>query len=775
MAPSDRLVLASTPRGRPWPLGSPGRHRLLLLAGALVAASAGAQVATKTGNGDWNDPLLWSPKGVPSPNTGVVIAAPTAVTKTAPTRFVVLDSILEVRGDEGRLDVTNDIRIGTDYDKQGTLDVDSKADSAVQARGLSIGAVNQGKVLVHNGAVWLSQGLTVGSSSGSNPPDLSDHAAYGLLEINGSAATVTAASMTVGSFPTSATRLGSGEVTVSNGGKLSTGSGAIVNGKLVVRGQGSGWLLFNNTSEVNPFANLLSVGGDMSVLAGGVVSFDHASGQVTVYGDSSRGTRGTLTVHGQGSSLIVPRELQLGRANGIGGKMTISGGALVHSGSGKVSGRGEAQITGAGSVWQVDGRLDVENYDHASFMAIADGAAVTASELRIGNNNGPVDRRALVTLTGAGSSLIVATLTVGREAKSGQLEVLAGAGLASATAVVGENFRSRGDVKVDGAGSNWRLGASLTIGAMGVGTVQLANEGMLSAKRMHLGRTVDASIRNEVGGSLYLGGTTAAEAPGVLDIDEGISIQDTGRVIFNHNNGGYHFDTVVRSGAVREGLIDHRAGITHLDADLSSFSGDTHVNGGTLLVNGTLGSQRVTVASGAVIGGSGTILGDVFAQPGAVVNPGNSPGVLSIDGDLVLQDGAVLVMEITGSTAGAQHDRLNVGGDITFSMGTLELVFLGGYAPAAGQQFELFDVRGRFAGTPHIEVIGLLPGWLFDTHFDDGTGRFSLMSLSDGFSAAPVPMPASSALFAAGLAVLGWRLRSRRGGVAAPLAAALAR
>lgn len=277
---------------------SPGIRWLLLLAGAFGAAEASAQTATKTGIGSWDDPMLWNTGSVPNLNTGVFIAADTDVVKPARARLIELDSTMKVVGDEGRLDVTNDIRIGTDFDKQGTLEVDSMADSAVQARGLSIGAVNFGTVRVRSGAVWLSQGLAVGVSRGFNPADMPDFAGSGLLEISGSASSVTAASLALGSFTSSATRMGTGEVTVSNGGKLITGSGAIVNGNLTLRGVGSSWLLFRNVNEVNPNANVLSVEGEMSVLNGATVGFDYATGRAAVYGDPSRGTRGRLTVDG---------------------------------------------------------------------------------------------------------------------------------------------------------------------------------------------------------------------------------------------------------------------------------------------------------------------------------------------------------------------------------------------------------------------------------------------------------------------------------------------
>lgn len=63
--------------------------------------------------------------------------------------------------------------------------------------------------------------------------------------------------------------------------------------------------------------------------------------------------------------------------------------------------------------------------------------------------------------------------------------------------------------------------------------------------------------------------------------------------------------------------------------------------GGALMVNSTLGAD-VTVKNGGTLGGSGAILGDVVALAGATVLPGNSPGVLTINGDFTLDPGALL-------------------------------------------------------------------------------------------------------------------------------------
>ena len=78
----------------------------------------------------------------------------------------------------------------------------------------------------------------------------------------------------------------------------------------------------------------------------------------------------------------------------------------------------------------------------------------------------------------------------------------------------------------------------------------------------------------------------------------------------------------------------------------------------------------MTVAAGATLGGSGTL-------PSTVVNgtlsPGNSPGVLRINGNLTLGAGSTYIAEIQGAVS----DRIDVTGTASLA-GTLRIVPLGG-------------------------------------------------------------------------------------------------
>ena len=92
-----------------------------------------------------------------------------------------------------------------------------------------------------------------------------------------------------------------------------------------------------------------------------------------------------------------------------------------------------------------------------------------------------------------------------------------------------------------------------------------------------------------------------------------------------------------------------------------TFDGDIIVNNGKVLFNcdvsGIAGS--VTVASGAEVGGSGT-LPAMTVPSGATISPGNSIGTLSTSGNLTLDTGSAYDWEVALNNA----DLLSVGGTL---------------------------------------------------------------------------------------------------------------
>ena len=109
-------------------------------------------------------------------------------------------------------------------------------------------------------------------------------------------------------------------------------------------------------------------------------------------------------------------------------------------------------------------------------------------------------------------------------------------------------------------------------------------------------------------------------------------------------------------------LIKEGAGSLTLGG-ASTTSGSVAVNGGTLIVDGTLSGSLVSV-NGGTLKGIGT-LANLTGNAGGTIAPGDSAGVLAVANDFGLQAGAHLTLELNGLIAGTQYDQLTVGGNVT--------------------------------------------------------------------------------------------------------------
>ncbi len=128
-----------------------------------------------------------------------------------------------------------------------------------------------------------------------------------------------------------------------------------------------------------------------------------------------------------------------------------------------------------------------------------------------------------------------------------------------------------------------------------------------------------------------------------------------------------------------------------LQGDSSGFSGALTVSNGTLLVDNTAGSGTgsgaVTVLGAATLGGSGVIGGPLTVN--GTLAPGNSPGTLTVNNDLVINNGAVLQYQL-----GANSDLTVVSGNLTLG-GTLNIINAGGLGAA---NYTLFTYTGSLSG-----------------------------------------------------------------------------
>jgi hypothetical protein len=174
-------------------------------------------------------------------------------------------------------------------------------------------------------------------------------------------------------------------------------------------------------------------------------------------------------------------------------------------------------------------------------------------------------------------------------------------------------------------------------------------------------------------------------------------------------------------------------------------SGSTlSINNGLDLMGNTLNktgegmlaiNSKLTTAGGTVnvqqgtISGNGTIGGDV--NNGGAISPGNSPGVLVIEGNLAQGEGGSILIELSGTAARSQYDTLQVDGKLSAD-GTLEVSLLDGFQPSPGDTFDILDFGSLSGGFEEV----ILPNLAGTIGWDDSS------LLVDG-SISVVPEPAT--------------------------------
>ncbi|AEG50605.1 outer membrane autotransporter barrel domain protein [Sphingobium chlorophenolicum L-1] len=506
-----------------------------------------------------------------------------------------------------------------------------------------------------------------------------------------------------------------GTLSIGNGGTSGSISGDIVNNASLNFNRSGNYTYagsISGTGAVTTRSGIVNLTGNSNWSgATNVVDDSHlriASGNTVSSGGSLIVNRGTLTVSGAGSTF------QAGSANAVspsgtavinvdnGGTLRTTVGGLAIRGSGTPS-QARLAISGAGSLVDVAGALSVATgTTNTADITISAGGTLRSSGDNLigstaGNTAGPN-----FTITGAGSNWTSSGNLVMRD---GSFSLLAGGAASFGAAQIGT---ANGDATalVSGAGSLLTTTQDLSVGTLagGRGVLTLANGGRVSVGGVLAIGSVDAGAS----GILNIGGTvgSAAVAAGVVDAASLTFGPGAGTLNFNHTEADYGFASAMSG----NGTINQVAGVTRLTGNSGAFTGQTAISGGTLLVNGTLGSAAsiTNVLAGGRLGGSGTIGGNVVVANGGTLAPGNSPGTLTINGNLALNSGSLLAFEFGRANAPGDplNDVVNVGGNLTLD-GTLNV------AASAGGSFDIGLYRiFNYAGalTDNGLALGTVPG-----------------------------------------------------------------
>ena len=296
---------------------------------------------------------------------------------------------------------------------------------------------------------------------------------------------------------------------------------------------------------------------------------------------------------------------------------------------------------------------------------------------------------------------------------------------------LGDDNMDDGTVVVDGAGSLLQTNAYIRIGSESQGELSVRNGGRVEAFDVSLGGTaaavgnltIDASGGTvAIGRDLVVGGPNNATSAGTGTVNVDGGTLDVGRNLRVQNTSSR---VNLAGGTLRAASLI----LTANASGLNWTGGTLELTGGSLT-----GLSSLITPDGGTLMGTGTINAHVTIASGGTLAPGNSPGTLTVDGDLVLGSGSFLDLEIDGTAAGA-FDRLIVTGSFEAD-GTIRVRL--GYTAAHGDRFDLLDWTGPITdpqATFDFSDAGLAGGLSWDTSEFFSTGVLRI-----------IPEPASGVL-----------------------------
>ena len=254
----------------------------------------------------------------------------------------------------------------------------------------------------------------------------------------------------------------------------------------------------------------------------------------------------------------------------------------------------------------------------------------------------------------------------------------------------------------------------------------VASRGILADNTSSYSLTVECSAR--LANSQYWDNNS----PNLLTVNGAVNLN--GKALTVRGTGNTRISAVLSS----TGGSVHKFGDGTLTlAGANTYTGETAVGGGTLLINGNQSSATAAISvsnSGSTLGGTGTIGGAVTVNSGASLAPGNgghANGTLSIP-SVTLASGAYFKVDLNGWYAGSGYDQLIVrSGGATISGS--RLVITAGDGLYMGQTFTILNkqssgaVTGTFA-QGHSITTG---GYSFSINYAGGDGNDIVLTVTE--------------------------------------------
>ncbi|MGY0556433.1 autotransporter domain-containing protein [Lysobacter sp. A421] len=440
---------------------------------------------------------------------------------------------------------------------------------------------------------------------------------------------------------------------------------------------------------------------------------------------SSAGMTATLASALTGASRLVKSDFG---TLVLAGSNTYSGGTELRTGVLSVSSDANLGSAAGGLTFSGGTLASTASFDSSRAITLTTAGTVDAAAGSMLTLHGVIDGAGTLVKTGAGNVTLTQANTYagGTQVQGGNLTVMTTGGLgAGAVKVSGAgsvlDFLAMGATPVSAqslnihnekGGSTYFRGTSSAADATlfnsdGGSTVLLHDASAGNANLVNLADGVmwfvdqssagQGQIINNADGVIEFFGNSTADlatlqnnAGGTLDISAlagagiGIgSLSGAGAVVLGDKTltlGGLNQNDTI-AGVISDGglgsggLTKIGAGVLRLEG-ISTYTGATALNAGTLLVAGSIASSSLlNVASGSLLGGSGTV-GNTNVAAGGSLMPGDVSAPLTIDGNLTMAAGSHYL--VFADPASANSSRANVTGTATLAGGTVMHVGPGG-------------------------------------------------------------------------------------------------
>ena len=367
---------------------------------------------------------------------------------------------------------------------------------------------------------------------------------------------------------------------------------------------------------------------------------------------------GVLAKLGAGTMEITATGNSLGQISAAGGNLLLSGSSTfaadnVYIADSGVSGGGSGTLTiKDNATLTVGGNFMAGNWNNMLGVVQQSGGTVnlngTGSSIRLGHWPNGGGQGGFYLLSGGTVNMPNTSMYVGWDGY-GQMNITGGT--FNAYGITSRTGSSWGDVLISG------------------GTLNVGAGGLSAAPWFHLD-----------------GGTIRASEPFTMNASTVLMNGTT----FDTNGNDVLITSTLQNGGPG-GLVKAGAGTLTLTA-VNGYTGITSVQGGTLLVQGSLDAAGlISVSAGGTLGGNGTV-GNVDITDDGILSPGASAGHLTVN-TLTLYPGAILNFELGAPTPVQDpgSDFVTVT-DVLALDGTINITALAGFgSPALGDSWRIMS------------------------------------------------------------------------------------